>query len=127
MIHPPDIRKDRPPGDEVLVVRGGLHSLDVDKVREQCEDSKADFGFYGLSVFAALDGDVLGLCRTVHRLSSPGTIWLASCGDLRRHGMTLLATDAAPHFDVVLPDVTPGTIETLVACFTSISNPAKQR
>lgn len=127
MIHPPAIRNNEPPGDDVPVVRGGLRSLDVDKVREVCEDSLAEVGFYGLSVFAALDGDVLGLCRSVSRLNSPGTIWVARCGDLRRQDLALLATDAAPHFDVVLPDVAPDTIETLVVCFTSISNPAKQR
>ena len=127
MIHPPHIRSDGPPSDDVPVVRGGLRSLDVDKVREVCEDNLADVGFYGLSVFAALDGDVLGLCRSVRRLSSPGTVWVARCGDLRRQGLALLATDASPHFDVVLPDVAPGTIEALVACFSSIPNPVKYR
>ncbi len=107
------------------MVRGGLRSLETGKVREACLDSLADVGYYGLSVFAALDGDVLGLCRSVRRLSNPGTIWVARCGDLRRQGLALLATEASPHFDVVLPDVEPGTIEALVACFSSISNPVK--
>lgn len=78
------------------------------------------------SVFAVLDGDVQRLCERVPRLRSPGTIWVATCHELRRRGFDLLATDARPHFDIVLPDLEPGTIEALVACFTAIENPAKQ-
>jgi hypothetical protein len=73
-----------------------------EKVRELCEDSLADSGFYGLSLFAALDSDVPGLCRSVPRLRSPGTIWVATCGELPQRGFGLLATDARPHFDIVL-------------------------
>jgi hypothetical protein len=123
----PRIRDEPPPDDDVAVVRGGRHSLATDKVRELCEDSLADSGFYGLSVFAALDSDVPGLCRSVPRLRSPGTIWVATCGELRRRDFRLLATDARPHLDIVLGDVAPGTIESLVACFTAMPNPAKQR
>ena len=57
----------------LLVIRGGLHSLDVEKVIEVCSDSFADYGFYGLSVFAALDGDVEGLCLRLEHFRSPGT------------------------------------------------------
>jgi hypothetical protein len=123
----PTIRDEEPPGDDVVVVRGGLNSLASEKVREVCEDTLADSGFYGLSVFAALDGDVRRLCERVPRLRSPGTIWVATCGQLRRRGVALLPTDAQPHFDILLPDLEPGTIEALVACFTRIDNPAKQR
>ncbi len=122
----PSMRDEAPPGDDVVVVRGGLHSLALEKMREVCEDSLADSGFYGLSVFAVLDGDVQRLCERVPRLRSPGTIWVATCHELRRRGFDLLASDARPHFDIVLPDLEPGTIEALVACFTAIENPAKQ-
>lgn len=99
----------------------------TEKVIASCEDSRVDSGYYGLSVFAALDGDVPWLCRSVPRLPTPGTVWVATCDDLRRRGFGLLATDARPHFDIVLGDVAPGTIESLVACFTAMPNPAKQR
>ncbi len=99
----------------------------TEKVVASCEDSWADSGYCALSVFAALDGDVPWLCRSVPRLRSPGTIWVATCGELRRRGFRLLANDARPHFDIVLGDVAPGTIESLVACFTAMPNPAKQR
>ena len=126
MANPP-IREEEPLDDGVAVVRGVLHSLDAEKVRDLCEDSLADLGFYGLSVFAALDGGLLGLCEQIPRLRAPGTIWVSTCGALRQRGFGLLATDARPHFDIVLPDVSPGTIEELIACFTSMPNPAKQR
>ena len=123
----PELRDEDPPDDVVVVVRGGLHSLDPDKVVEVCEDSFADFGFYGVSVFAALDGDVEALCKRLERLRSPGTIWTAVCGDLRTAGFTLAATDAPPHFDVVLPDLDPGTVDALRACFVARNNPARDR
>ncbi len=127
MVLAPRIRDEPPPDDDVAVVRGGRHSLATEKVVASCEDSWADSGYYGLSVFAALDGDVPWLCRSVPRLRTPGTIWVATCGELRRRGFRLLATDARPHFDIVLGDVALGTIESLVACFTAMPNPAKQR
>lgn len=92
------VRDEEPPADGVPLVRGGLHSLDPDRVREACRDSMTDAGVYGVSVFAALDGDVAALCETVPRLRSPGTIWVALAGDVRSAGFTLLPTDGAPHF-----------------------------
>jgi hypothetical protein len=119
------VRDEEPPDDAAVVVRGGLHSLDVEKVREVCLDSMADSGFYGLSVFAALDGDVEALCRRIGRLRSPGTLWVAPCGLLRERGFRLLATDAEPHYDVVLPDVDTSTIVRVAACFEARPNPVK--
>ncbi len=123
----PELRDDEPPDDAVVVIRGGLHSLDAEKVIQVCEDSFADFGFYGLSVFAAFDGDVEALCLRLDRLRSPGTIWVASCGALRTAGFELAATEAAPHFDVVLPSLDSGIVDAVRACFEARDNPAKQR
>ena len=123
----PELRNEDPPDEAVVVVRGGLHSLDAEKVIEVCEDSFVDFGFYGLSVFAALDGDVEALCLRLDRLRSPGTIWVASCGTLRAAGFELAATDAAPHFDVVLPSLDRGIVDAVRACFEAHDNPAKHR
>lgn len=119
-------RDEAPPDDAVVVIRGGLHSLDLDRVRTTAQDSLADLGVYGVSVFAAFDGDVRALCERLGRLRSPGVIWVARCGDLRRAGFTLLATDETPHFDVVLPDSAVGTLVALVGCFVSRPNPLKE-
>ncbi len=121
----PKLRDEAPPDDAVVVIRGGLHSLDLDRVRATAEDSVVDLGVYGISVFAAHDGDVRALCQQIRRLQSPGVIWVARCGDLRSAGFSLLATDAAPHFDVVLPDLMVGTLTALVGCFESRPNPLK--
>lgn len=123
----PELRDDEPPDDAVVVIRGGLHSLDAEKVIQACEDSFVDFGFYGLSVFAAFDGDVEALCLRLVRLRSPGTVWVASCGTLRAAGFELAATDAAPHFDVVLPSLDRASVDSVRACFEARDNPAKHR
>ncbi len=122
----PLIRDEQAPDDAVVVIRGGLHSLDPERVRESAEDSMADLGFYGVSVFAAYDGDIRGLCERIARLRSPGVVWVAGAGDLRAHGFELVPTDEAPHFDVVLPDLASGTISTLTRCFQSQPNPLKE-
>jgi hypothetical protein len=123
----PEIRDEEPPDDAVVVIRGGLHSLDVEKVIEVCEDSFIDFGFYGLSVFAALDGDVEALCLRLERLRSPGVVWVANCGTLRAAGFELVATDASPHFDVVLPSLDRDIVNSVRACFEARDNPARKR
>jgi len=123
----PVLRDEDPPDDAVVVIRGGLHSMDAEKVIAVCEDSFDDFGFYGLSVFAALDGDVEALCLALERFRSPGTIWVATCGRLRAAGFWLAATDAAPHFDVVLPSLDRSTVDAVRECFEARDNPAKHR
>jgi hypothetical protein len=122
-----ELRDEEPPDDAVVVIRGGLHSLDVEKVIEVCEDSFVDFGFYGLSVFAALDGDVEALCLRLERLRSPGVVWVANCGTLRAAGFQLVATDASPHFDVVLPSLDRDIVDAVRACFEARDNPARKR
>jgi hypothetical protein len=126
-MQPPVLRDEDPPDDAVVVIRGGLHSLDAEKVIAVCEDSFDDFGFYGLSVFAAIDGDVEALCLALERFRSPGTIWVATCGRLRAAGFSLAATDASPHFDVVLPSLDRTTVDAVRACFEARDNPAKHR
>ncbi len=67
------------------------------------------------------------LCRSLERFRSPGTIWVASCGTLRAAGFTLAATDASPHFDVVLPSLDRSTVDAVRECFEARDNPAKHR
>ncbi len=114
-----------PPDDAVVVIRGGLHSLDAEKVIQVCEDSFVDFGFYGLSVFAAFDGDAEALCLRLDRLRSPGTIWVANCGRLRAAGFELAATDAAPHFDVVLPSLDRGIVDAVAGLLRGPRQPGQ--
>jgi len=55
MTRPIRLRGEEPPDSAVIVVRGGLNGLTNEKVRETCADSFAGFGFYRMSVFAAID------------------------------------------------------------------------
>lgn len=122
----PDIRDEQPPDDAVVVIRGGLHSLDADRLHDTAEDAYADLGFYGVSVFAAYDGDVRALCERIARLRSPGVIWVARVGTLRAVGFELVPTDEEPHYDVVMPDLAGGTIAALIGCFEARPNPLKE-
>jgi hypothetical protein len=79
-MEPPELRDEEPPDDAVVVIRGGLHSLDRKKVIAVCEDSFSDFGFYGLSVFAALDRRHGGAVPLPGAISQPwddlgGELW----------------------------------------------------
>lgn len=48
--------------------------------------------------------------------------------DVRREGFEVLATHAAPHFDIVLADATPTEAARLVAVFGAVEdNPFKRR
>jgi hypothetical protein len=78
-----------------VVVRGGSTACRGKKVREVSEDTLADSGFYARSVFAALDGDVPGLCERVPRLRTPASIWEATCGQLR-HGVLKILAELRP-------------------------------
>jgi hypothetical protein len=59
---PIQLRGEPLPDDAVIVVRA--RTLDADRVRRTATASHEDFGFYGLSAFAALDTDVAGLFAT---------------------------------------------------------------
>lgn len=85
-----------------------------------------EYGFYGVSVFVALDGSVDELCATVDQLRRYGQIRLSEVRLLRQAGFALLATARRPHFDIVLPDLGDETFARLAACFgDSQPNPAR--
>jgi len=65
--------------------------------------------------------------RTVAGRSGPGVVWVASCGTLRAAGFELAATDASPHFDVVLPSLDRDIVAAVRACFEARDNPARKR
>jgi hypothetical protein len=122
---PIQLRGEPLPDDAVIVVRAG--TLDADRVRRTATASHEDFGYYGLSVFAALDTDVAGLFAThVGNMQRYGRYWTSTAGELRGAGFPLLDTEDRPHFDVVLSDLTDTTIERLLDCFAGPVLKAKQ-
>ena len=123
-----ELRGDPPLPDGALLVRGGLHALDVGKVRDDAVDSQLRTGVLAISTFGTPDGDVEALCRRIARLGrpGPGQLWIAEVGALRREGFALLDTPPDEHYDVVLADVEELTIARLRRCFRLQDNPTRR-
>lgn len=118
------LRDEPAPDGAVLVVRAGL--LASSTVEDTCKKNYREFGFYGVSVFAALDLPVDELCRAEDALSRYSRIRVASCAAVRRNGFPILPTHRRPHFDVVLSDLQGDTIDRLTSCFGDDQlNPAR--
>lgn len=99
----------------------------ADRVVGTATDAHEDFGVYAVSVEAALDSPVDEVCRTSPRIGRRYCqIRLSSFGRLRAAGFAVLATFDAPHFDIVLPDVSGLTVARLERCFDPpIPNPGR--
>ena len=111
------LRGEDPPDDATTVIRGGEQGIAPDTLRRTATRSFDEFGFYGISVFVALDGSVAELCRDVDAIRRYGRIRRSTVGRLRRAGFPLIATGRRPHFDIVLPDLTDDTLGRLADCF----------
>jgi hypothetical protein len=121
------LREELPPGDVVVVVRGG--EMNSDFVRRTATRSYEEVGVFTVSVFLALDDDAVDeLCRSVEDLERYGKVRLSTVGRLRSLGFALLPTLDAPHFDVLLPDLESGTLNRLELGFDPpVPNPARRR
>ena len=79
-------------------------------------------------MFLALDDAVEELCRSIEDLGRYGKVRLTTVGRVRFLGFALLPTLEAPHFDVLLPDLEPGTLDRLELGFDPpVPNPARRR
>lgn len=120
------LRGEEPPDDATIVIRGGEQGMAPDTLRRTATRSFKEFGFYGISVFVALDGSVAELCREIDAIRRYGQIRRSTVGRLRRAGFALIATGRRPHFDIVLPDPTDDTLGRLANCFeTAEANPGR--
>ena len=120
------LRGEDPPDDTVVVIRGGEHGLDDEVVHRTAERSFEEYGFYGVSVFLAVDRPVDRLCAELDQLRRYGRVRLSTAGDLRRAGFTLLSTGRSPHFDVALPDLAAKTLGRLREVFgPPVPNPGR--
>lgn len=111
------LRGGEPPDDAGVVVRGGEHGFHEDVLRRTAQRTFEDYGFYGVSVFVALDGAVERLCVEVDEVRRYGQIRLSTVGRLRRAGFTLLSTGRTPHFDIALPDASGPMLRQLRVAF----------
>src|SRR5438105_355429 len=84
------------------------------------------FGFFGVSVFLALDQSAAELCRSLDQLSRYRQVRRSTVARLRAAGFALLATGGRPHFDIVLADLDEETLARLDAAFDPPeSNPGR--
>ena len=119
------LRGEDPPDDTVVVIRGG--EMENVFVRRSAERNHEEFGFFGISVFAAEDRTVEDLCAHLPQLARYRRVRLSTAGRLRACGFALVATMARPHVDVVLPDASDATLERLDGCFDPpIDNPGRR-
>jgi hypothetical protein len=122
---PLTLRKEFPPDDLVVVVRGG--EMNSEFVRRTATRSFEEFGIWAVSVFVAEGVPVVDLCRSVPDLERYGKIRLSTVGRLRTLGFALIPTLDYPHFDVVLRDVEPTTLERLELGFDPpVPNPGRE-
>jgi hypothetical protein len=115
-------RHELPPGDAIVVVRAGvLNDRSIEDAANRCLEG---YGLLGISVEGAMDLTVAERCRTSSRLRRYRQIRLSTFGRLRAAGFPLVATFDAPHYTVVLSDLSEVTVARLVRCFDDpIPNP----
>lgn len=112
-----ELRGEEPPGDAVVVIRGGANSLAAEAVTRSAERNMVAFGFLGLSVFLADADHLAEVCGSIDELRRYGQIRRSVVARLRTAGFALLATGEPPHYDIVLPDLSRPTLDRLVGCF----------
>lgn len=113
------VRAAPTPGDQLLVVRGGRNSLSDASLERATGDCWAQYQFFGVSVFAAPDDDLVALSERVSQIRRRPEVRVVRCGELRSAGFEVAATFSNPlHFSVVLPDATTATFASLRSCFS---------
>jgi len=106
-------RRGEPAPDEVtLVVRGDL--LDPDALHEDAIDNFDVYGYWGISVFAAVGEFNLEWIGS-NKLNRARWLVVFRAGDIYRSGLELWDTGQSPHYDVVHEDPDE-LVERLMAC-----------
>jgi hypothetical protein len=119
------VREGPPPNDQLLVIRGGRNSLSDANLERASGDCWERYGFFGISVFGAPEGDLVALSGAVSQIRRRSELRLARCGELRTAGFEVAATFSnLLHFSIVLPDATTPTFAGLRSCFSEpVPNP----
>lgn len=111
------LRGEDAPDAADVVIRGGANGMAPETLERTATRCFEEFGFYGVSVFVAIDTSVEELCRTVDAVQRYGQVRRSTVGRLHEAGFALIATGRRPHFDIVLPDITRATFTRLAGCF----------
>lgn len=101
-----------------MVIRGGVLEARTDEqLRERARHSEANIGLLAQSVLLAEREDVARVCRDDGRVSRYTQVNLSTVARVQRAGFPLEPTLDAPHYSVVLPDLSDETIERFRRCF----------
>lgn len=126
----PLIRRELPPDDSVVVVRGG--PLTAGKIVEHAARQQAVFTYRGAPMIAiSVDLSIEGwpLERILReRMWSRSRYATTTVGELRSAGYELVATSSAPHYSVVLQAASEAAASALLDHFgPTLVNEFKQR
>lgn len=90
--------------------------------------TRARWGFDGISVFEAPDGDLAELARRIPAMAERPTVLVAAGADIRHAGFPLLDTAGELHWTIVLADTTSATLGRLREVFSDpLNNPGYRR
>jgi hypothetical protein len=112
------LRDEPPPGDHVVVIRGGVvGGRTDDQLRDRARQSEHSIGLLAQSVLLADAEDVARVCLQDGRVSRYARVSLSTVARIRQAGFPLEATLDTPHYSVVFPDLSAQTIERFRNCF----------
>ena len=91
----------------IVVIRLGERTLGDEQLGQQCERSRARWGFDGFSVFEVPGGDYGLLAKLVPIVTVRRRLFEADAGRLVAAGFPLFPTGDHPHWTVVLSESSP--------------------
>lgn len=106
------VRDEPPPDDAAVVLRGNLLTEAI--LAATASDNYEVYGFYGVSVWAAVGGATRDSLLAT-KLAKQEVVAVFTAGDLRAAGLELRPTGALPHYDVTHTDVAQ-LVAKLIAC-----------
>ncbi|MCC5952808.1 MAG: hypothetical protein JJU45_12015 [Acidimicrobiia bacterium] len=125
MTRPLPLRQVMPPDDAAIVLRAGV--MERGAVVRASERTFSLYALHGISVEGVIGTTVQEACRS-ERVAAYRRVRLSTFGLVREAGFALLATFDAPHFTLVLPDLSELTLARLERCFDPpIPNPGRRR
>jgi hypothetical protein len=115
----PLVVRDQPPLlSTTVVVRGG--AMARPSVSASAATNMADYGYYGISVFARDGVAAKDIWESTIEIAAPKyqKVRTATVGSILEAGFSLLPTWDEPHFDVVLPNLSDSTFAELERVFS---------
>ena len=103
----PLVLRDQPVPDVLVLIRLGSKTLADDHLRRSCELCHGRWGFWGFSVFEVPGGDYGALVQARPFVAHRRLLFVADGPDLVSAGFSVLPTEEAPHWSVVLSEPTP--------------------